>query len=131
MRDPFVARAIAGADADTITLKLGMHVVHANAMRLRTFIPPLHGFLDLIREGQSETPIAVITSINCAAHENTPGSTWESAPGHYAGTPGEQRPGDGTLPGGCDSCCGHVDGHRTHHERREPVAHRRSRAARH
>lgn len=49
--DPFMARLIRDTPADVISLKLGINVVNLDAMRLRSFVPAVHGFLDTIREG--------------------------------------------------------------------------------
>ncbi|HEU0207039.1 MAG TPA: GDSL-type esterase/lipase family protein [Pseudolysinimonas sp.] len=95
--DPFVARAIAAQPADVITLKLGINVVNADAMRARTFVPALHGFLDTVRMGHRATPIAVITAIACPEHETVPGPTRERLPGHFSGTPRIMHDGDGAL----------------------------------
>ncbi|MDJ1113816.1 GDSL-type esterase/lipase family protein [Microbacterium dauci] len=95
--DPFVARTIAAADADVITLKLGINVVNADAMRERTFVPALHGFLDIVQDGHPHTPVAVITAISCPSHEHTPGPTRRLESGRFAATPRQVNPGDGTL----------------------------------
>jgi hypothetical protein len=52
--DPFIARAIRDALADIITLKIGVNLVNADSMTLRTFRPAVHGFLDTIREGRPD-----------------------------------------------------------------------------
>ena len=49
--DPFIARVIRDTSADLISLKLGINVVNTDLMRLRAFVPAVHGFLDTIREG--------------------------------------------------------------------------------
>ncbi|XVV16665.1 SGNH/GDSL hydrolase family protein [Actinoplanes sp. CA-131856] len=71
--DPFVARTIRDTPAGLITLKLGINVVNADLMRRRAFAPAVHGFLDTIRDGHPTTPMAVISPIYCAIHEDTPG----------------------------------------------------------
>lgn len=71
--DPFAARVIASADADLITLKVGINLVNADSMRHRAFLPAVHGFLDTIREARPETPIVVFTAIACPAQEHSPG----------------------------------------------------------
>jgi hypothetical protein len=95
--DPFVARTIASRPADIITLKLGVNIVNVDSMRRRAFVPALHGFLDLVREGHPTTPIVVLTPISCPAIENTPGPTRKGDDGFYRGTPRDVVPGDGTL----------------------------------
>jgi hypothetical protein len=71
--DPFMARVIRDAPADVISVKLGINVVNADAMRLRAFVPAVHGFLDTIRDGHPDTPLHLVTPIWCGIHERTPG----------------------------------------------------------
>lgn len=97
MLDPSTARAIARTEADIITLKLGVNIVGADAMRGRTFVPAVHGFLDLIREGQPRTPIVVISAIGSAALESSPGPLRPGEDGRVAATPRDVVAGDGTL----------------------------------
>ncbi|WP_410814973.1 GDSL-type esterase/lipase family protein [Micromonospora sp. 067-2] len=70
--DPFMARVIRDAPADVISIKLGINVVNLDAMRLRAFVPAIHGFLDTIRDGQPYTPLLLISPLFCAIHEDTP-----------------------------------------------------------
>lgn len=71
--DPFLARVIRDAPADVISVKLGINVVNLDAMRLRAFVPAVHGFIDTIRDGHPETPLLIVSPIFCGIHENTPG----------------------------------------------------------
>lgn len=71
--DPFVARVIRDAPADYISVKLGINVVNLDGMRLRTFVPAVHGFLDTIRDGHPETPVVLMSPTFCGIHEDTPG----------------------------------------------------------
>lgn len=71
--DPFVARVIRDAPADLISVKLGINVVNHDSMRMRAFVPAVHGFLDTIREGHPDTPLLLISPIYCGIHEQTPG----------------------------------------------------------
>ena len=73
MLDPFTARTIRDADADLISVKLGINLVNVDLMRLRAFAPAVHGFLDTIREGHPTTPLLVVSAILCPIHEDTPG----------------------------------------------------------
>ncbi|MCW2165669.1 GDSL-like Lipase/Acylhydrolase family protein [Microbacterium hydrothermale] len=73
MVDPFLARVIRDQDADLISVKLGINVVNADAMRARAFVPAVHGFLDTIREGHADTPLLVVSPIHSGIHEKTPG----------------------------------------------------------
>ncbi len=71
--DPFMARVMRDTEADVISAKLGLNVVNLDAMRLRSFVPAVHGFLDTIRDGHPSTPLLLISPIHCAIHEHTPG----------------------------------------------------------
>ncbi|WP_151770370.1 GDSL-type esterase/lipase family protein [Streptomyces abyssomicinicus] len=71
--DPFTARAMRDTPADLISLKVGINVVNTDAMRLRAFVPAVHGFLDTLREGHPDTPLLVVSPILCPVHEDTPG----------------------------------------------------------
>lgn len=103
--DPFVARVIRDAPADLISLKLGINVVNLDAMRLRSFIPAVHGFLDTIRDGHPTTPLLLISPLYCGIHEDTPGpgSIEASSIGTdtvrftATGTPGDTAQGRLTL----------------------------------
>ncbi|MFG2377798.1 GDSL-type esterase/lipase family protein [Streptomyces sp. NPDC048504] len=71
--DPFTARAMRDTSADLISVKIGINIVNADAMRLRAFTPAVHGFLDTIREGHPTTPLLVVSAILCPVQEDTPG----------------------------------------------------------
>jgi hypothetical protein len=71
--DPFTARAMRDTPADLISLKLGINLTNTDLMRVRAFVPAVHGFLDTIRDGHPETPLLVISSILCPIQEDTPG----------------------------------------------------------
>jgi hypothetical protein len=71
--DPFLARVIRDTPADLISVKLGINVVNLDGMRLRTFVPAVHGFLDTIRDGHPDTPLVLVSPIFCGIHESTPG----------------------------------------------------------
>lgn len=71
--DPFLARVMRDSPADAISVKLGINVVNLDLMRLRAFVPAVHGFLDTIRDGHPETPLLLVSPIFCGIHENTPG----------------------------------------------------------
>lgn len=74
MVDPFTARVIRSAPADVISLKLGINITNGDTMRLRTFIPAVHGFLDTIREGRhAQTPLLLVSPLHCAIQETRPG----------------------------------------------------------
>ncbi|MEU1667868.1 GDSL-type esterase/lipase family protein [Streptomyces sparsogenes] len=71
--DPFTARAMRDTPADLISVKVGINVVNADVMRLRAFVPAVHGFLDTIREGHPTTPLLVVSPVLCPVQEDTPG----------------------------------------------------------
>jgi len=71
--DPFIARVIRDTPADLISVKLGINVVNLDSMRLRAFVPAVHGFLDTIRDGHPSVPLVLISPIFCGIHEDTPG----------------------------------------------------------
>lgn len=73
MVDPLMARVIRDAPADVISLAFGINVVNADAMRRRSFVPGVHGFLDTIRDGHPRVPLLLATPLYCAIHEDTPG----------------------------------------------------------
>ncbi|MFF2658862.1 GDSL-type esterase/lipase family protein [Kitasatospora sp. NPDC058032] len=71
--DPFTARTLRDTPADLISIKIGINVVNQDLMRLRAFVPAVHGFLDTIREGHPGTPLLVVSPILCPVVEDTPG----------------------------------------------------------
>ena len=87
MLDQFVARTIRDAEADVITLKVGINVVNGDTLRERTFVPALHGFLDTVREGHPDTPILLVTPIYCPSAEEAPGPTLPQPDGTYGTVP--------------------------------------------
>jgi len=103
--DPFTARAIRDAPADLISVKIGINLVNTDVMRLRAFVPAVHGFLDTVREGHPETPLLVISPISCPIHEDTPGPSTPDLAGlaegrltfQAAGSPDERAAGKLTL----------------------------------
>ncbi|POX45245.1 GDSL-type esterase/lipase family protein, partial [Streptomyces sp. Ru72] len=71
--DPFTARVLRDTPADLISIKIGINVVNTDLMRLRAFIPAVHGFLDTVREGHPTAPLLVVSPLLCPIHEDTPG----------------------------------------------------------
>lgn len=71
--DPFAARTMRDTPADLISVKIGINLTNTDLMRLRAFIPAVHGFLDTVREGHPHTPLLVISPILCPIQEDTPG----------------------------------------------------------
>ncbi|MEU4622066.1 GDSL-type esterase/lipase family protein [Actinoplanes sp. NPDC023801] len=105
LADPFLARVIRDAPADHISVKLGINVVNLDGMRLRTFVPAVHGFLDTIRDGHPDVPLVLISPLFCGIHEDTPGpgaidpASIGSGQVRFAatGTPGDTAMGRLTL----------------------------------
>ncbi|MFJ7417549.1 SGNH/GDSL hydrolase family protein [Streptomyces uncialis] len=71
--DPFTARALRDTPADLISVKIGINLVNTDLMRLRAFVPAVHGFLDTVREGHPTAPLLVVSPLLCPIHEDTPG----------------------------------------------------------
>ncbi|MER7850156.1 GDSL-type esterase/lipase family protein [Kitasatospora sp. NPDC096077] len=81
--DPFTARVMRDTPADVISVKIGINLVNADVMRLRAFVPAVHGFLDTIRDGHPTTPLLVVSPLLCPLQEHTPGPL---APDFSSGT---------------------------------------------
>jgi hypothetical protein len=88
MLDQFVARTIRDEPAALISMKVGINVVNADAMRERAFSPAVHGFIDTVREGHPDTPLLVVSPIHCPSAEDHPGPTVPSEDGRYRTVPG-------------------------------------------
>jgi hypothetical protein len=88
--DPYVARTIRDAEADLVSIKVGINVINMDSMRERVFMPALHGFLDTIRERKPTTPIVLISPIYCPSAEHTPGPTLPNAKGKFVTFPGNE-----------------------------------------
>ncbi|SDB89201.1 GDSL-like Lipase/Acylhydrolase family protein [Sanguibacter gelidistatuariae] len=71
--DPLTARTLRDTPADVISVKMGINIVNLDGMRLRTFVPAMHGFLDTIRDGHPDAPLLLVSPILCPIHEDTPG----------------------------------------------------------
>ncbi|HEX7303098.1 GDSL-type esterase/lipase family protein [Lentzea sp.] len=73
MVDPFTARVMRDRPADLVSVKLGINVANFDLMRLRAFVPAVHGFLDTIRDGHPHAPLVLMSPIFCGIYEDTPG----------------------------------------------------------
>ncbi len=73
--DQFVARSIRDEAPDLVSMEVGINVVNADTLDVRTFAPALHGFLDTLRERLPEVPILVVSPIICPMVEDHPGPT--------------------------------------------------------
>ncbi|PPF77356.1 lipase [Subtercola sp. Z020] len=105
MVDPFLARVMRDLPADLISVKLGINVVNADAMRVRAFVPAVHGFLDTLRDGHPHTPLVLISPIFCGIHEHAAGpgafdpESFSTGQVRFVatGTPGDETQGRLTL----------------------------------
>ena len=97
MLDSVVARTIAATPAKLISLKFGINVVGADAMRRRAFESALHNFLDLIRDVQPTTPLVLLTAIACPAVETQPGPIRRGSDGRIAAAERTVIPDVGAL----------------------------------
>jgi hypothetical protein len=95
--DQFTARTIRDTPADRISLKAGINIVNGDTLRLRTFAPALHGFLDTVREGHPTTPILVVSPIICPTAEDRPGPTMLRADGTFEAVGSEENRLAGAL----------------------------------
>lgn len=95
--DQFVARTMRDLPADVISIKTGINVINMDSMRERVFTPTLHGFLDTIREGKPETPIAVISPIFCPSVETHPGPTVPNSEGKFVTIEGHREIREGCM----------------------------------
>lgn len=78
--DPVVARTIRDTPADLITLELGINAYVRGAFTERTWAPAVCGFVETIRDGHPDTPVAVLTPLSSPARErvaNSAGMTLE------------------------------------------------------
>ena len=95
--DQHVARTIRDLPVDLISVKAGINVVNADAMRERTFVAALHGFLDTVRDGHPTTPFVLATPIFCPVAEDHPGPTMPDDDGRTAVVPRSPELAQGAL----------------------------------
>jgi lysophospholipase L1-like esterase len=96
--DPFTARTVRDEPADLVSLEIGINEAGRAAMRLRAFLPAVHGFLDTVREGHPDVPLLVVSPLACPALEHTPGPARPTGGTHRAyGDPAEVAEGALTL----------------------------------
>lgn len=95
--DQFTARTIRDLPADRISVKAGINIVNGDTLRLRTFAPALHGFLDTIRDGHPDTPLLVISPIVCPTAEDRPGPTVLQADGRFHAVGSDESRAAGAL----------------------------------
>ena len=70
--EPMVARMMRALPADFISIKVGINVYGNGSLNLRTFRPAVIGFVEILREGHPNTPLAVISPIYSPSREETP-----------------------------------------------------------
>ncbi|MET7434305.1 lipase [Streptomyces flaveolus] len=99
MLDPFVARTIRDLPADLISLKLGVNPVLKSALKPRTFVPAVHGFLDTVREGHPDIPLLVVSPVFCPRLESAD-AAGATPPGTGAGPSGTGHGRRVAAPGG-------------------------------
>jgi hypothetical protein len=97
--DGAVARLLRDAPLDALSLKLGINVLCDDTMRERTFVPAVHAFLDVVRDGHPDIPIVVVSPIFCPALEDTPGPVRVDAAGIVEPVPRSTGLDAGALTG--------------------------------
>jgi lysophospholipase L1-like esterase len=70
--DPMVARMMSSMDVDFITLEVGINIYIEASLSLRTFRSSLIGFLQILRDGHPQVPIAIMSSFYSPGRETTP-----------------------------------------------------------
>ncbi|QMU71616.1 GDSL-type esterase/lipase family protein [Streptacidiphilus sp. P02-A3a] len=70
--DPVVARTIRALPADLVSLELGINVYLRESFSARSWIPAVCGFIETIREGHPDLPLAVITPLSSPTREHAP-----------------------------------------------------------
>ncbi|WP_030169925.1 SGNH/GDSL hydrolase family protein [Streptomyces sp. NRRL S-813] len=101
MLDPFIARTIRDLPTDLISLELGLNPVLKSALKARTFVPAVHGFLDTVREGHPDTPLLVVSPVFCPRLESADAAaaTPPDTGGGPSGTGPRRRDAEPGLPG--------------------------------
>ena len=91
--DPLVARVIAERPAEHVALEIGINIHNTAALRSRTLLPVLHGFLATIRSRQAHVPITVVGPVFGGAREDSVIACHQEGEGEVAGdlTLGEIR----------------------------------------
>jgi hypothetical protein len=72
--DQHTARIIRDAEADFISLKIGINIIIVGSLGWRTFRQAVTGFIKTVREGHKTTPIAVVSPVIAPNFENTKNS---------------------------------------------------------
>jgi lysophospholipase L1-like esterase len=72
--DSMVARMMRGLPADLITMEIGVNIYINGTLNARAIRAALIGFVQILREGHPDTPLAVLSSFYSAHRETTPNS---------------------------------------------------------
>ncbi len=70
--DPMIARMMRDLPADFLSLCVGINIHGAASLSARTFRPAIIGFVQTLREGHPDTPLAVISPIYSPPREEAP-----------------------------------------------------------
>ncbi|WP_052396902.1 GDSL-type esterase/lipase family protein [Streptomyces sp. NRRL F-5123] len=70
--DPVVARTIRGLPADLISVELGINVYLRESFSPRSWGPAVCGFVETVRDGHPDLPLAVITPLASPTRERVP-----------------------------------------------------------
>jgi hypothetical protein len=70
--DPLVARTIRDAEADLISMCLGINIYGGGTFGVRTLASTASGFIETVRDGHPDTPIVVVTPIFAPDRETQP-----------------------------------------------------------
>ncbi|MFI0897335.1 GDSL-type esterase/lipase family protein [Streptomyces sp. NPDC020983] len=70
--DPVVARTIRGLPADLISVELGINVYLRESFSPRSWGPAVCGFVETVRDGHPDLPLAVITPLASPTRERIP-----------------------------------------------------------
>ncbi|MET8703185.1 GDSL-type esterase/lipase family protein [Kitasatospora sp. NPDC004723] len=68
--DPLVARVLRDTPAELITLEIGTNAYIKSAFTSRSWGPAVGGFVETVRDGHPDTPIAVIAALPSAPREH-------------------------------------------------------------
>lgn len=70
--DPLVARVMRDRPADYLSMCVGINVYGSASLGQRSFIPNVHGFVQIVRENHPETPLGMISPIYSEPRETDP-----------------------------------------------------------
>ncbi|MFI0938743.1 GDSL-type esterase/lipase family protein [Streptomyces sp. NPDC021020] len=70
--DPVVARTIRDLPADLVSVELGINVYLRESFSPRSWGPAVCGFVETVRDGHPDLPLAVVTPLASPTRENVP-----------------------------------------------------------